>query len=103
MTDPKQPKSVTPVEPHPKSGHRTPVEIARDEAGPVQPAPDQAPIAAVEPPKKPSKEDEHIREAVQRSADSARKRSGVAPPDDADVPGAMAKRPNKHPSKNQSK
>lgn len=30
-------------EPHPASGHRTPREIAKDEAGPIGGTPDQAP------------------------------------------------------------
>lgn len=57
------------AEPHPSSGHRTPGEIARDEAGPIGAA--AAPAQESEsagPAKEPTVEQKHIRAAVQRSA-----------------------------------
>jgi hypothetical protein len=69
MTDPKKPIVPTPPVPHPSSEHRTPSEIARDEAGPIgAPARRAEPATDVAAKKPPSKEDQHIREAVQRSA-----------------------------------
>ena len=57
------------VEPHPSSSHRTPEEIAKEEAGPVGPSAEaQAASPRAPAVKAPSKEDEHIRAAVQRSA-----------------------------------
>ena len=64
-----QPHAV--AEPHTVSSHRTPREIAKEEAGPggpsTEPQPD-GPFAHTA--KAPSKEEEHIRAAVQRSAHS---------------------------------
>jgi DNA polymerase III gamma/tau subunit len=87
-----QPAAATPApppaaaEPHPSSSHRSPREIANEEAGPGGPSPEpQAQEASVPREKAPSKEDEHIREAVQRSAHRDRARSsrgaGIDPAD----------------------
>jgi len=62
-----QPPAV--AEPHPVSSHRTPREIAREEAGPGGPSVEPQPNGSFShTAKAPRKEDEHIRAAVQRSA-----------------------------------
>jgi len=68
MTNPTDPKRPPPEPPHPASEHRTPREIAKDEAGPIGPAAPRVAAMPATPKKAPSKEDEHIRAAVQRSA-----------------------------------
>jgi hypothetical protein len=61
--------------PHPSSSHRTPREIAKEEAGPGGPSTEpQGQEASVGSEKAPSKEEEHIRAAVQRSAHQDRTR-----------------------------
>jgi hypothetical protein len=86
MTDPKNTKPPAPADPHPSSGHRTPTDIAKDEAGPGGPVVEKANedvIAA--PTKEPTVEQKHIRAAVQRSAqaaeeDAERNSAGRLPP-----------------------
>lgn len=57
------------AEPHPSSSHRTPREIAKEEAGLGGPSTEPQARAPASPTEKThSKEDEHIRAAVQRSA-----------------------------------
>jgi hypothetical protein len=68
MTDPTNPKNAKTLEPHPASSHRSPTQIAKEEAGPGGGVPDGAEAA---PKKAHSKEEEHVRAAVQRSAHRA--------------------------------
>src|SRR6185312_7560285 len=64
---PAQPHAV--AEPHPVSSHRTPREIAKEEAGPGGPLTEPQPNGPFShAAKAPRKEEEHIRAAVQRSA-----------------------------------
>ncbi|MEO7041296.1 MAG: hypothetical protein ABI035_03460, partial [Gemmatimonadaceae bacterium] len=60
--------AALPVEPHPESSHRTPVEIAKDEHGALAPSPARAGPVALAPKSHTQREDELIRAAVQRSA-----------------------------------
>lgn len=72
MTNPERTKPVAKaqsVDAHPVSDHRTPAEIAKDEAGPVGPAvePSRDQYGAP-PPMTPTTELKQVRAAVQRSA-----------------------------------
>ena len=79
-TPPAQPDAP---EPHPSSSHRTPREIAKDEAGPGGPSKEPQAEETLSPSKKaPSKEDENIRAAVQRSAHRDRRQTPRRPTDD---------------------
>jgi len=79
-TPPAQPAAA---EPHPSSSHRTPREIAKDEAGPGGPSNEPQVLDTLSPSKKPpSKEDQNIRAAVQRSAHRDRKQTPRRPTDD---------------------
>lgn len=70
MSDPTEGNEANP---HPASSHRTPRQIAKDEAGPVGRKPTEA--AAVDPESKREvgkKEDKERRAAVQKSAHAAK-------------------------------
>lgn len=72
MADPTDPAERKQAEPHPASSHRTPGELARDEAGPAGPAPQRRETMPAAPKQGRHKEDDHIRDAVQRSAHRAK-------------------------------
>jgi hypothetical protein len=65
MSDPSE---ASQANPHPISGHRTPSQIAKDEAGPAGPKPAEAGPTGHEP----KRADKEIHDAVQRGAHAAK-------------------------------